>query len=86
MTNSINNGKRTFSVELASRQGLVAMTMAGSSDEGVFIEGTIGELVRITFLEGIIFEVTGREGTLRLDLGVDEMEHMLQSKAVEVKG
>ncbi len=38
------------------------------------IEGTIGAFIAATFTEGIVLEVTGTKGTLRLDLKAEEIE------------
>jgi hypothetical protein len=42
--------------------------------ESTLIEGTIGNLVEATFTEGVILEVTGTKGVLRLDLQVFYLE------------
>ncbi len=78
--------KRNFSVELSSKQCLLAMNLTNSSGNEVSIEGSIGELVHASILEGIVLEVTGREGTLRLDLGIDEIDGVLGRDRIEVKG
>ncbi len=80
------NRKRNFSVELSSKQSLLAMNMTSSTGSEISIGGTIGELVRASFLEGIVLEVTGKEGTLRLDLSIDEIDGVLERDYIEVKG
>jgi hypothetical protein len=45
----------------------------GNSDS-VLLEDTIGELVHATFAEGIILEVIGKNGVLRIDLAEDEIK------------
>jgi len=67
------NGERSFSVELRTKADLRNMTLTNGSSENVLIEGTIGELVQIRFTEGIILEVTGERGVLRVDLKEDEV-------------
>jgi hypothetical protein len=42
--------------------------------ESTLIEGTIGSFVEAIFTEGIILEVTGTEGVLRLDLQEQEIK------------
>ncbi|MFW9931709.1 MAG: hypothetical protein ACFFDR_03560 [Candidatus Thorarchaeota archaeon] len=86
MTNDAHNGKRNFSIELSSKQYLWAMNLTSSSGSEVSIEGSIGELVHATILEGIVLQVTGKEGTLRLDLGIDEINGVLEHDTIEVKG
>lgn len=49
------------------------MTRDGQKD-CVLIEGSIGDFVEASFTEGVIFEVVGARGTLRLDLHANELE------------
>jgi hypothetical protein len=51
----------------------MSMTIEGPK-ESTLIEGTIGNLIDATFTEGIILEVTGTKGTLRLDLQAKEIK------------
>ena len=64
---------RSFSIELSSRANLKNMKMANGSPEPVLIEGTIGALHHARFLEGVIFEVAGSSGTIRIDLQQQEV-------------
>jgi len=68
-----NNKGRLFSVDLKSRQNLKSITMTNGSSDSVLLEGNIGELVQAKFTEGIILEVRGKNGVLRVDLCEDEI-------------
>ena len=61
-------------MELKSKRHLKNVTLTNGSSDSVLIEGTIGELVRATFAEGIILEVIGKKGVLRIDLGEGEIK------------
>ncbi|HEX9863308.1 MAG TPA: hypothetical protein VGB11_08535 [Candidatus Bathyarchaeia archaeon] len=74
MENKTKNKERVFSVELKSKRNLKNVTLANGSSDSVLVEGTIGELVQATFAEGIILEVVGKNGVLRIDLGEDEIK------------
>ncbi len=77
--------ERVFSVELNSKRNLKNVTLTNGSCDNVLVEGTLGELVQATFKEGIILEVIGRNGTLRIDLGEDEISkstEQIANKAV----
>lgn len=66
--------ERVFSIELTSKRHLKNVTLTNGTNESVLVEGTIGTLVRATLEEGIVLEVTGSKGTLRLDLSADEIK------------
>jgi len=68
--------ERFFSIELNSKQQIKNMSLADSNQKAnTLIEGTIGNFVEATFTEGIILEVVGTKGTLRLDLQATEIKH-----------
>jgi hypothetical protein len=75
--------ERVFSVELKSKSNLKNVTLANGSS--VLVEGTIGELVRARFAEGVILEVIGKNGVLRVDLGEDEIQKPSEQNGAEVK-
>jgi hypothetical protein len=65
--------KRSFSMELNSKSDLKSITMTNGPRESVLVEGTIGELVQLGFTEGVILEIIGDRGILRVDIGEDEI-------------
>lgn len=72
---------RFFSIELNSRNQIKNMSMTNQGQkESTLIEGTIGSLVEATFTEGIILEVVGTKGTLRLDLQAEEINATKQNE------
>jgi len=68
------NKERVFSIELKSRRDLKKASIANGKDEGVYLEGTIGELIYARFEENILLEIAGKEGTLRVDLEQGEIK------------
>ena len=76
--------ERVFTVELKSKRNLKNITLTNGSNDSVLLEGTIGELVQATFAEGIILEVIGKSGVLRIDLGEDEIKKPKEPKHYEV--
>ena len=68
--------ERVFSVELNSKRNLKNVMLTNDSMDNVLVEGTLGELMQATFKEGIILEVVGKNGTLRIDLGEDEIKQI----------
>jgi hypothetical protein len=74
MKNKPTSKERFFSVELKSKNDIKSMTLVNGSNDSVLVEGTIGKLVQATFAEGVILEVVGKKGVLRLDLGKDDIK------------
>jgi hypothetical protein len=83
MQRKTSSKERVFSIELKSKRNLKNITLTNGSSDSVLVEGTIGELVQATFAEGIILEVIGKDGILRVDLGEDEIKKA--SKKTEVR-
>jgi hypothetical protein len=48
--------------------------MANGSSEGVLIEGMLGELQYVRFAEGIVLELVGSHGIMRIDIRADEIK------------
>jgi hypothetical protein len=79
MENEMENKERFFSIELKSKANLKNVTLTNSSRDSVLVEGTIGELVQATFAEGIILEIAGKKGIIRINLKEKELRKALQS-------
>ena len=75
--------ERFFSVELKSKVNLKNVTLTNGSHENVLVEGTIGELQRAEFAEGIILEVVGDKGVLRINLSQNEIKKGKQENGGE---
>ncbi len=84
-TEKITSKERIFSVELKSKKNLKNVTLTNGGSDSVLLEGTIGELKQAHFTEGIILEVIGKDGVLRVDLGEDEIKKTPQQQPTEVK-
>ena len=85
MESKTNAKERVFSIELKSKRNLKNVTLTNGSSDSVLVEGTLGEFVRATFTEGVILEVIGENGVLRVDLGEDEITKLPIQNLVEVK-
>jgi hypothetical protein len=67
---------RVFSIELSSRKYLKNIILSNGSDERVTLEGTLGELVEARFEEGVLLQIVGSEGILRIDLYEGEIREV----------
>jgi hypothetical protein len=85
MQRKTSSKERVFSIELKSKRNLKNITLTNGSSDSVLVEGTIGELVQATFAEGIILEVIGKDGILRVDLGEDEIKKTPKQNGSEAK-
>ena len=74
-----NNSERIFSIELYSKDHRKRVIMTNSLHDNIVIEGSIGRLINVDFIEGIILEATGERGVVRLDLGEHEVRECIQS-------
>jgi hypothetical protein len=66
--------ERVFSIELRSKKDLKNITLANGGSDHVVVVGTIGEFVEARFEEGVLLQVVGTEGVLRIDLCEDEIK------------
>jgi hypothetical protein len=77
--------ERFFSIELKSKSNLKNVTISNSAHKGgqenVLIEGTIGQLKRASFNDGVVLEVVCDRGVLRINLTPDEIKQKGQKGA-----
>lgn len=86
MENKTSKKERVFSVELKSKRSLRNIALSDGSCDNVLVEGTLGEFVGARFADGIVLEVVGKGGVLRLDLAEDEISKAKAQPISEVKG
>jgi hypothetical protein len=75
------NKECAFSIELKAKEYLKTVNLANGTRENVLVEGTIGQLQHAEFAEGIVLEITGKKGILRIDLSPEQ----IKSDKTEVK-
>ncbi len=66
--------ERFFSIELKSKANLKNVTLANGDRENVLIEGTVGQLRQASFVDGVVLEVTGDKGILRINITHEEIK------------
>jgi hypothetical protein len=84
MQNQTCSEMRFFSVELKSKSDLKNVALTNGSSDSVLLEGTIGELIKAEFADGILLEVIGNNGVLRIDLGEEEIQKTPEQNTSEV--
>ena len=78
MTNE-KKGEHSFSIEMGSKGDLSHISLTDES-EGVLIKGKLGELQEISHEEGLMVEIVGDLGVLRIDLNKEEHDKMKKEK------
>jgi len=70
--------KRSFCVELNSRDQIKRVSLPDGSGDRLMIEGFLGELEELSLVEGIMLEMRGQYGVLKIDLSEAELRKMLR--------
>lgn len=69
------NEESSFSIELKAKEYIKTINLANGNCESVVVEGTIGQLLNAGFAEGVMLEVVGKKGILRIDLSPDQIKN-----------
>ena len=72
--------RHSFSVEMVSKNSVHKISLGDEIENGVFFEGELGELVEIELLEGILLQIIGENGAIRIDLTEKELTSELSKK------
>ena len=68
--------EHSFSVEMKSKKYVKNISIADEDYNRVLFEGSLGELKRLSLIEGRMLEVKGSSGTLRVDLSAEELRKL----------
>jgi len=66
-----------FSVELDDRERVKRFFILNDSGNRVLFEGFLGELKKISLVEGLMLEVRGSNGIIRMDMTEEELRSAL---------
>ncbi len=77
--------EHSFSIEMKSEQAVRRMSFFDKENDHVFFEGFLGELKNVSMVEGLMLEVEGNNGVLRLDITQQEIEKCFIQKNGGVK-
>jgi len=67
--------ENTFSIELRSKEHL-GLDQPKEADSLVLLEGTLGKILTIEFVEGVMLELKGTSGVLRMDITESEWNRL----------
>lgn len=74
---SKKDDEHMFSIELKSKEHVKRVALPNENGGNVLIEGFLGKLQDLSFTEGIMLEIQGTNGTLRMDLKEEELKRLL---------
>lgn len=78
MNNRTN--ENTFSIELRSKEH-VGLDQSKEVVGPVLLEGTLGKILTLEFVEGVMLELKGTDGVLRMDITESEWNKLLRKEA-----
>ena len=79
--------EHSFSVELKNEGAVKRMSFLDKENGQVFFEGCLGKITNINMVEGVMLEIEGDNGTLRLDITQKEIEQgIIPKKSLQIKG
>jgi hypothetical protein len=72
--------EHSFSVEMKTEDAVKRMALLDKENGRVFFEGFLGELRNINMVEGMMLEIEGANGSIKLDITQREIEECLAPK------
>lgn len=72
----------SFSIELNSKDHVKLVNLDNDKNK-TLIEGFLGKLVELNFVEGALLEIKGINGIFRIDLNAEDLEKLSQHKNKE---
>lgn len=72
--------RHSFSIEIKKLDHIANIQLCNDQKDKVFIEGDLGEQVRIEFIEGVLLQITGNNGVFRMDLTENELIYRLEKE------
>ncbi len=71
MTDDIH--EHSFSIVMGSKLDIVKIVISEDPQEEVLIRGELGQIVNVKMVEGVMLEIHGDKGVLRIDLSEGEL-------------
>jgi hypothetical protein len=71
-----NKREHSFSIEMKSMNHLRTFSISSDAPGGVFFEGFLGDIVKLSMVDGMLLEIKGTKGTLRIDLNEEEVKEI----------
>jgi hypothetical protein len=78
--------EHSFSIEMKTKRFVRRMSLPDKENDRVVFEGYLGELRSVSMVEGVMLEIVGNNGVLRLDITQQEFEECLAPKKLSKRG
>jgi len=66
---------------MKSEKNVQKMSFIDNEDNHVFFEGSLGKLTNIFMVEGMMLQIEGVNGTLRMDISKEELQNCFKNKS-----
>ena len=81
-SNPQKTGGHMFSIQLKSKDQLKIVALPLDEEGNVLIEGFLGKLESLGIIEGVMLEINGANGSLRMDFAEEELGELLLGRAL----
>lgn len=75
-SSSHTKNKHSFSVDITSMDHVSSVELSKSPREGVVLVGDLGEVVKVEFIEGIMLQISGDNGVIRMDILEEDLVNL----------
>ena len=72
--------EHSFSAEMKSKEYIKQISFPANGGKPVLIEGFLGKLEKVSMIEGLMLEIKGVNGILRIDIEKSELEQRINMK------
>ena len=69
-----------FSVEMRSKEYVRRVSVSDNARDAVIFEGFLGEIEEMGIVEGVILEIRGANGTIRIDVSERDLKKIFNKK------
>jgi len=70
-------GQHAFSVELKSKKYVKRVAIPNEAEDNVLFEGFLGKLDELAIIEGVMLQIRGANGILRIELKKEELKKLV---------
>ena len=71
--------KHTFSIDIVSKEHVKNISISNEAHDRVFFEGSLGQLVSLSLIQGCMLELQCTNGILRMSIDEDLLQKVLSN-------